>query len=422
MAMPTHDWFTHDRFGLFLHWGLYSIPAREAWFKSAHKLSDEQYEVYFREFNPTRYDPHAWAAMAKAAGMKYAVLTAKHHDGFCLFDSHHTQYTALHTPAGRDLLREFVDAFRAAGLKIGFYYSLLDWHHPHYTIDRHHPLRDLPENHPERTRRHWPTYLDYLHAQVRELLTHYGKIDILWFDFSFDDKHSDAWRAADLVTMCRELQPGILLNNRLTLGHTDTATQSAPLGDITTPEMAVPDQQLRDAQGNPVRWETCITLNDHWGYVRDDHHFKTPAQVVRMLVDCVSKGGNLLLNAGPTAKGEIQKEAGDVLSRVGEWMAANSESIYGCGPADIPTPTWGRYTHGDDNTLYAHLFDRPMGPIAFHDLAGKIKRARFLADGSELLLDQPWNVPQNSPHLHTNLPTAALPDETLDTVIELHRT
>jgi alpha-L-fucosidase len=419
--MPNADWFTHDRFGLFLHWGLYAIPAREAWFKSAHKLSDDHYDVYFREFNPTRYDPRVWASIARHAGMKYAVLTTKHHDGFCLFDSQHTTYTSMHAPAHRDLVRDFVDAFRAAGLKIGFYHSLLDWHHPHYTIDRHHPLRDLPENHPERTRRHWPAYLDYLHAQVRELLTNYGQIDILWFDFSFDDKHAGAWRAADLVKMCRELQPGILLNNRLTLGHTDTATQSASLGDITTPEMAVPDHQLRDSAGNPVLWETCITLNDHWGYTRDDHHFKSPAQIVHMLVDCVSKGGNLLLNAGPTATGVIQHEALAILAEVGQWMKANHDSITGAGPAeDMPQPPWGRYTRGADGTLYAHIFERPMGPIAFHHLAGKIKRARFLADGSELVLDPPWNVPANSPHLHANLPTAPLPDEPLATVLALH--
>ncbi len=413
------EWFTHSRFGLFLHWGLYSIPARAEWLKTIHKLRDEQYDVYFREFNPTRYDPRAWAAMAKHAGMQYAVLTAKHHEGFCLFDSQHTTYTAMHAPAHRDLFRQYVEAFRAAGLKVGIYYSLLDWHHPEYTIDRHHPLRDLPPDDPERTRRSLPKYVDYLHAQVRELLTNYGKIDLLWFDFSFDDKNSDAWRAAELVRMVRELQPGILLNNRLTLGHADTATQNNALGDITTPEMAVPAQGIRDAAGRPVLWETCITLNDHWGYTRDDHHFKTPAQVVRMLVECVSKGGNLLLNVGPTATGVIQAEAAAVLARVGEWMEANRESIYGAGPADMPLPDWGRYTRGEDGALYAHVFQRPMGPIAFHGLAGKVQRARFLADGSELVLNKPWNVPGDSPDLHVDLPGAPLIDD-LDTVIALH--
>ena len=203
-------WFTEARFGLFLHWGLYSIAARAEWLKTIQKMSDEAYDVYFREFNPTRYDPEAWAAMAKGAGMQYAVLTAKHHEGFCLFDSQYSTYTAVHTPARRDLFREYVDAFRAAGLKVGFYYSLLDWHHPEYTIDRHHPLRDLAANDPERTRRALPKYIDYLHVQVRELLTNYGKIDVLWFDFSFDDKHSEAWRPKELVAMVRSLQPGIM--------------------------------------------------------------------------------------------------------------------------------------------------------------------------------------------------------------------
>jgi alpha-L-fucosidase len=185
--------------------------------------------------------------------------------------------------------------------------------------------------------------------------------------------------------------------------------------------MAVPDAPLRDPAGNPVLWETCITLNDHWGYTRDDHHFKSPAHIIQMLADCVSKGGNLLLNAGPTAKGEIQKEATDILTAVGHWMHDNAESIHHCGPADdMPQPPWGRYTRGKDNTLYAHIFHRPMGPIAFHNLAGKITRARFLADASELPLDTPWNVPANSPHLHANLPNAPLPDETTNTVLALY--
>ncbi len=412
------DWFVHDRFGMFIHWGLYAIPARGEWVKSYEKIPDERYQEYFQEFHPTRYEPREWARLAKAAGMKYAVMTAKHHDGFCLWDSKLTEYKATHTRAGRDLVRPYVEAFRREGLHVGLYYSLLDWHHTQYTIDRHHPLRDLPEDAPERKNRSLPVYVDYLHGQVRELLTNYGRIDLLWFDFSFDDKRGEAWRANDLVKMVRELQPGILMNNRLAGAHEYKDDASRALGDISTPEQLIPAEGVLDNQGNPVVWEACMTLNDHWGYNRDDRNFKSPAQVVRMLVECVSKGGNLLLNVGPTAKGEIQAEARGVLERVGTWMRVNRESVIGAGnAAGVNKSDWGRYTqHGQ--MLYAHIFERPMGPLMLENLAGKVKRARFLADGSELLLTKPWNVPEDSPHLFINLPRAALPDE-LDTVVAL---
>ena len=418
MAQNT-DWFVHDRFGMFIHWGLYAIPARGEWAKTWEKIPEAQYQRYFEEFNPTRYDPAAWANLARRAGMKYAVLTAKHHDGFCLWDTKLTDYSATHTPAGRDLLRPYVEAFRAAGIKVGFYYSLLDWHHPQYTLDRHHPLRDLPDDAELRRNRSLPAYVDYLHGQVRELLTGYGKIDILWFDFSFDDKRGEAWRAAELVQMVRSLQPGILLNNRLTGAHElDNDAAGGRLGDIHTPEQLIPAEGIRDAQGNAAVWEACVTLNDHWGYCRDDHHFKTSAEVVRMLVECASKGGNLLLNVGPNARGEIQAEAQEVLDAAGRWVHINGESIEGAGMADsLAKPDWGRYTQRG-KMLFAHVFERPMGPLLVENMAGKVKRARLLADGSELSLNKPWNVPQNSPHLYLSLPQAPLSDD-IDTVIAL---
>ena len=216
--MDSNDsitWFQHARFGMFIHWGLYAIPARGEWVKQTEAIPEAEYQPFFETFNPTDYDPRLWAKAARQAGMKYAVMTTKHHDGFCLFDSKYTDYKATNTQAGRDLVREYVDAFRAEGLKVGFYYSLLDWHHPDYPIagDSIHPYRNMPERNTHTG--NLPRYADYIHNQVEELLTNYGKIDIIWFDFSYEQMKGEAWKATELVNMVRALQPGILIDNRL---------------------------------------------------------------------------------------------------------------------------------------------------------------------------------------------------------------
>lgn len=213
--MADTKWFQEARFGLFIHWGLYAVPARGEWYASIDKVPGAQYEKYFHAFDPIDYNPRLWARMAREAGMKYAVLTAKHHEGFCLFDSAYTDYKAANTPAGRDLVREYVEAFRAEGLRVGLYYSLVDWHHPDYPAydDPFHPGRGSLASREENCS--FDRYLDYMHAQVRELCTNYGKIDLFWFDFSYDDHYGEGWRAKDLVEMVRTLQPGILLNSRL---------------------------------------------------------------------------------------------------------------------------------------------------------------------------------------------------------------
>ena len=208
-------WFRQARFGLFVHFGLYALPARGEWVRSVERMDEAAYRPYFEQFEAREYDPRAWARAAKAAGMGYAVLTAKHHDGFCLFDSALTDYKSTNTPCGRDLVREFLDAFRAEGLRVGLYYSLLDWHHPDYPHygDWHHPLRDDPSA--GNDSRDFGRYLDYMHGQVRELCTHYGKLDLMWFDFSYGEMTGAKWRAAELADMVRSLQPGIILDNRL---------------------------------------------------------------------------------------------------------------------------------------------------------------------------------------------------------------
>jgi len=408
--------FLKDRFGMFIHWGLYAIPARGEWVRNAERISNEGYQPYFDEFDPVRYDPKQWASLAKKAGMKYAVMTTKHHDGFCLFDSQFTDYKATNTPAGRDLIREYADAFRAEGIKIGFYYSLLDWHHPDYPKydDSIHPMRENEAFKDEQI--HFGNYVEYLHNQVRELCTNYGKVDVMWFDFSYGEMSGEKWEATRLVEMVRELQPGIIIDNRLG-GDGKLAEPPVYAGDFESPEQKIPAGGVTDALGRPVPWEACMTLNNHWGYCAGDRDYKSAQGVVRMLAECVSKGGNLLLNVGPNARGEIPRESIEVLERVGEWMHGNAGSIYGCGAAEIAKPEWGRYTQRGKR-LYAHVFERGVGALRFEGLGGKVKKARLLMDGSELQLHQPWNARDNTADAFVRFAAARLPDP-LDTVVEL---
>lgn len=415
-------WFLQERFGMFIHWGLYAIPARGEWVRHFEKISNEEYQKYFEEFNPVRYDPKKWARAAKEAGMKYAVMTAKHHDGFCLFDSKLTEYKATNTQAKRDLIREYVEAFRAEGLKVGFYYSLLDWYHEHYPAfeDRLHPMRGNEAYKDQK--RELSKYVDYLHGQVRELLTNYGKIDIIWFDFSYDAMIGETWRATELMKMARELQPHIIIDNRLEAsgeygGTIKTANPSFYSGDFASPEQIIPPEGVVDEEGNSIPWEACITLNNNWGYSASDLDYKSPQQVVRALVECVSKNGNLLLNVGPDAMGEIPRQSLEILSQVGNWMRRNGSSIYGCGRAELAKPEWGRYSQ-NGKKLYAHILERGIGPTNFLGLNGKVKKARLLADGSEIKLDRPWNAGEFPNDLFIELKSQKLPDE-LDTVVEL---
>ncbi|MBP1961217.1 alpha-L-fucosidase [Paenibacillus aceris] len=392
------QWFLQDRFGMFIHWGLYAIPARGEWVRSVERISVEDYQTYYDEFDPVRYDPKAWARAAKQAGMKYAVLTAKHHDGFCLFDSALTAYKSTNTRAGRDLVREFLEAFRAEGLKVGLYYSLIDWHHEDYPAygDRIHPMRDNESY--TRNPETFDRYLQYMHGQVKELLTNYGKLDIMWFDFSYDQMKGETWKATELMTTIRSLQPHIIVDNRLDAsgeegGSIFTNNPLSYSGDFASPEQIIPPQGVTDHEGNPIPWEACITLNNNWGYAAQDFQYKSPTTVIRKLVECVSKNGNLLLNVGPNTLGEIPKETLDILTEIGDWIQKNGNSIYGCGQSDWPKPEWGRYTQ-KGNLLYAHLFEESVGPINLNGLAGKVKKARLLSDGSELFLGRPWSAAQ----------------------------
>ena len=378
-------WWTNDRFGMFIHWGLYALPARHEWVKNQERITNEDYQKYFDNFNPDLYNPREWAKMAKAAGMKYAVITTKHHEGFCLFDSKFTDYKAPNTAVGKDLLKEWVEAFRAEGLKIGFYYSLIDWHHPDFTIDRCHPQRtdDKAKLAELNKNRDMNKYREYLHNQVRELLTNYGKVDMLWLDFSFPGEngkdHKD-WDSEKLIKMVRELQPGILVNDRLDLKEYDDGW------DFTTPEQ-YKVSKWPEVNGKRVPWETCQTFSGSWGYYRDENTWKDTKQLLVLLIESVSKGGNLLLNVGPTARGMFDERAQSRLKSMGEWMSLNNRSIYGCtqAPDEFKAPDNTLMTYNPKtNRLYIHLLDYPLQNLNLPGYAGKVKYAQFLHDASEI--------------------------------------
>lgn len=381
-------WFNHDRFGMFIHFGIYAMPAKGEWIKYTKKMTEESYDRYFRYFDPDLYDPGEWARQAKAAGMKYAVMTTKHHDGFCLFDSQYTDYKSTNTPCGRDLIREYADAFRKEGLKVGFYYSLLDWHHPDFTIDPKHPRCWDADAWEQNQGRDMNRYRQYMRDQVTELLTNYGKIDILFFDYSYPErrgpedwmvgKGKDDWGAEELIDTVRRLQPDIIINNRTGLDQ-----------DIWTPEQFQPAKWVsHPVTGELVTWETCQTFSGAWGYHRDEMTWKSPEQLIRMLVNTVSCGGNLLMNVGPTARGYLDGRAQNALSVYADWMKYHSRSIYGCTMAEpeFVAPADCRYTQSEDGgRLYLHIFAYPFGSLRLPDMGGKVKYAQFLHDGSEVV-------------------------------------
>jgi alpha-L-fucosidase len=384
-------WWTDARFGMFIHWGIYALPARHEWVKNYERLTTEQYQKYFDNFNPDMYNPKEWARMAKQAGMKYAVITSKHHDGFCLFESKYTDYNATKTPYGKDLLKEWVDAFRAEGLGVGFYYSLIDWHHPHFTVDRTHPQRVATKEEYNRLNqgKDMAVYRQYLKDQVREILTKYGKIDILWLDFSYpgeNGKGHEDWGSVELLKMVRQLQPGIIVNDRLDLKEVQGGW------DFTTPEQ-YKVQSWPEVDGKKIPWETCQTFSGSWGYYRDEHTWKDTKQLLVLLIESVSKGGNLLLNVGPTGRGTFDHRAVEALENMGEWMKYNSRSIYHCTQApetfEVPGQTLLTY-NPETKRLYIHLLDYPLTNFRLPGMKGKVKYAQFLHDASEILISAPY--------------------------------
>lgn len=376
-------WWTEARFGMFIHWGTYALAARHEWVKNNEHIVDEAYQKYFDNFNPDLYAPRDWARAAKAAGMKYFVITTKHHEGFCLWETQFTDYKATKTPYGKDLIRPIVDAMRAEGLKVGFYYSLLDWHHPDYTVDRNHPMAANAEYREKAKARDMAKYREYLFNQVRELMTQFGTIDCLFMDFSFpgkDGKGRADWDSEKLLKMIRELQPNIIINDRLDL-------LDVPGGwDFRTPEQFMPREWVK-MNGKKVPWETCQTFSGSWGYYRDEPTWKSVRQLIVMLIETVGKGGNLLLNVGPTARGAFDDRAVERLNGIGDWMKLHGRSIYACteAPAGFPLPSNCLLTYNaQTKRLYVHVLEWPMGVLRLEGFGGKVKYAQLLNDASEI--------------------------------------
>ena len=375
-------WWREARFGMFIHWGLYSVLERGEWVMYNERIPKAEYAKLADRFNPRKYNPDEWVALAQEAGMKYMVLTTRHHDGFCLWDTETTDFCAPKTAAGRDLVAEYVEACRRAGMRIGFYYSLLDWRWPAYWLG--------PEKAPEQ----WAEFVDYVHAQVKELVTKYGKIDILWYDGGWPHS-AEAWRSEELNSFVRKKQPRILINNRSGLPE-----------DFGTPE-----QHVR-AEDRP--WEACMTIGEGgWGWHSGDPNSKSTMVLVRTLVQCVSQGGNYLLNVGPKADGTIPAIQASRLRGIGQWMAVNSESIYGCGapPQGLTSGQFGRVTM-KKKTLYLHVLYWCGEELVLGGLANKVKSATMLASGDELAVEQ-----EADRTIIRGLPKKA-PDK-IDTVIKL---
>ena len=418
------DWYQQARFGMFIHWGLYAIPARGEWVRSVEEMPEEEYMPFFKEFDPVDFDPRKWARTAKEAGMKYAVMTAKHHDGFCLFDSALTDFKATNTKTGKDFVKEYLDAFREEGLKVGLYYSLLDWHHPDYPHykDQNHPMRNCEAE--KNVDRDFNRYLDYMHGQVKELCTNYGKLDIMWFDFSYGELRGEAWRATELINMVRGYQPDIIIDNRLEVsgegfGSLATDNPSVFAGDFVSPEQIIPPQGLKSENGRDLVWEACITMNDNWGYCARDKNFKPASTIIKKLVECVSKNGNLLLNVGPDARGNIPEESLNILKEIGIWMKKNSASIYGCKGSSLAKPENGRIT-GNGNKLYYHVMENAIGSVPLYGISrDKVKAVRLLSDGSELKIADNWIVNNYPDIAFVDISSSPyLPDE-IDTVVEV---
>ena len=375
------EWFVKDRFGMFIHWGIYALAARHEKVRALEPIPPDKYNMYSDLFDPDLFNPKAWAETAYKAGMKYLVFTAKHHDGFCMWDSQYTDFKVTNTPCGRDLLKEIVDAFRAKGIKIGLYYSLLDWHHPEFTVDLAHPERNTPGEREKNTTRDMRKYARYMRDQVTELLTGYGRIDIMWFDFSYpceDGKGAADWESEKLVETVSSLQPHVLLDNRL--DYPESA-------DIFTPEQYIPSGGVRDEGGNLKVWEGCHTFSGSWGYYRDEYTWKSVKALLSIIIKNTSRGGNTLLNVGPNGRGRFDKRAQDRLDGIAEWMDIHNRSIHNCtiAPKEFIEPEGCRFTYNpDSNRLYLHIFDWPLKELHLEGFRHRLKYAQLLNDASEV--------------------------------------
>ncbi len=357
MSEDRIKWFLEARFGMFIHWGLYSILKRAEWVMYLERIPKDEYAKLAEKFKPEKFDANEWVEIAKRSGMKYMVFTSRHHDGFSLFDSKYSDFTSMKSAAKRDFIAEYVEACRKAGMKVGIYYSLLDWRWDAYWKG------------PKKDPKGWSKFLEYVHGQVEELCSNYGKIDILWYDGAWPYSAED-WKSEELNAKVRKLQPQILVNNR-----------SGIPGDFDTPEQHIPWWKT------PKRpWETCMTMNDSWGYFEADRNWKSPKQIIEALVRCVSLGGNFLLNVGPRADGSFPPEALEILAKIGKWMRIHGESIYGTGPCPFTT-TVGAFT-AKSNKVYLHAFRWPGKEICIAGVGNSVQSAYILTTNEEVKVKQ----------------------------------
>jgi alpha-L-fucosidase len=363
-------WWHEAKFGMFIHWGLYSVIGQHEWAKEFEGIPIPQYEILAKHFHPKPNAARDWARLAKKAGQKYMVMTTKHHEGFCQWDTKLTDYNAMKQGPGRDLVREFVDATRAEGLRVGFYYSLMDWHHPDGAICKT----------DEAARKR---FVAYTHGLIRELMTNYGKIDVLWYDVDWP-LNAAGWESERMNEMVFNLQPDIIVNNRNGLD-----------GDFSTPEQHITASEAGRA------WETCMTLNNSWGFNRGDDAWKTPKTIVSNLATCALGGGNYLLNIGPEPDGSIPPETVAVLDSVGKWLDTNGKAFYGTERGSISGNDNANFTRRG-NTLYVHehfwpghtpaaewlTFFQPEAVISLGGLKAKVLSARLLKTGQSVKFTQ----------------------------------
>lgn len=356
MIPPRLQWFADARFGLFVHWGLYAVPGRGEWIFNRERWDMQDYAKLSDQFTAENYDPQTWAAMARDAGMRYAVLTTKHHEGFCLWDSKTCAFNAVNSAAKRDLVSEYVTAFRNVGLKVGFYYSLGDWYNTDWTLGF------------QGDEEAYHRFMQYTHDLLTELMTQYGKIDILWYDLP-QCYSALQWQAVDLNHHLRNLQPDILINNRA----------------YTSEDFSTPEQHIVAAPSGRL-WESCMTLNNHWGYCPHDDNYKSASQVVLNLAQVASGGGNLLLNVGPDPQGRIPQPAIDILKQTGNWLQRNGQSIYQASDRQgLSFNLWGPVT-SCGNDLYLHLKNYWGNELIIGGLTPDVKHARIMANNQPLTI------------------------------------
>ena len=355
-------WFNEARYGLFIHWGAYAVAARGEWVRNRERIPQSEYdEKYVRRWKAEHYDPQEWVALAKDAGMKYVVLTTRHHDGFCLWDTDTTGYNAATMGPERDLVRPFAEAVRAAGLKVGFYYSVADWHHPDYP-DAY--ARDWPTDWPDEEKRR--RFVKFYRAQMEELMTRYGTVDILWYDGCIPEPTD----GEEVNTFVKTLQPNILINMR----------NGAPC------DFEVSEQAIKPAPAGQS-WEANLTLNDNWGYHAGDHHYKSAKDVIVMLTETAASGGNLLLNVGPKADGTIPDQSAQILREAGTWLKANGEFLANSSRSPFSWNNWGRVTT-KGNRVYLHIFHSPGTELCLAEIKNRVLSARVLATNQTLPFEQ----------------------------------